>query len=296
MPRSSRVACWPTKCSACWAASSRPSRASSKPSSPSWRFRLPRSPQKNNGRWWQKRRTASATTRKNLRRMETGEPIPTELTYPIQTWRFGDDLAMLFLGGEVVVDYSHLLRAKFDAARLWLTAYANDVGCYIPSEQHLARRGRYEGGDAMVWYDKPARWPPASSKKLSTRSGGSSAANSSRSTTRRNRRHAADVARRVHGRDVHARRPGRRARGRRAADRGSGGDRLRPRRQAVGSRDADYPRASTANTNRVDASNSSRIPMATAVTTGPPRCSRTCRFRRASWPGARAYWSCARPT
>jgi putative membrane-bound dehydrogenase-like protein len=93
--------------------------------------------------------------RKNLQRLSRDESLPTEIFYPVQTWAFGDDLAMVFLGGEVVVDYSHRLRKSFDADRLWVTAYANDVACYIPSERVL-KEGGYEGGDAMVWYDQPA--------------------------------------------------------------------------------------------------------------------------------------------
>lgn len=93
---------------------------------------------------------------KNLRRLDNGEALPTSVDYPIQTWKFGRDLAMVFLGGEVVVDYVPLLRQRIDSDRLWVTAYANSVPCYIPS-QRILREGGYEGGDAMVWYDLPAR-------------------------------------------------------------------------------------------------------------------------------------------
>ncbi len=96
---------------------------------------------------------------KNLRRLRDGTPLPQKIPYPIQTWSFGSDLAMVFLGGEVVVDYAHLLRRHLDPDRLWVTAYANDVACYIPS-QRILQEGGYEGGDAMVWYDLPARLTP----------------------------------------------------------------------------------------------------------------------------------------
>jgi putative membrane-bound dehydrogenase-like protein len=93
---------------------------------------------------------------KNLDRLERGESLPTELEYPIATWTFGEDLALVFLAGEVVVDYSLRLKREFDAARLWITAYANDVPCYIPSERIL-REGGYEAEGAMVYYDRPTR-------------------------------------------------------------------------------------------------------------------------------------------
>ena len=38
---------------------------------------------------------------------------------------------MVFLPGEVVVDYALRLKRELDGARLWVTAYSNDVPCYI---------------------------------------------------------------------------------------------------------------------------------------------------------------------
>ena len=61
----------------------------------------------------------------------------------MQTWCFGEDLAMVFLGGEVVVDYSIRLNEMLDGDRLWTNAYSNDVPCYIASKRILR-----EGGDS----------------------------------------------------------------------------------------------------------------------------------------------------
>src|SRR5437764_6279947 len=66
---------------------------------------------------------------------------------------------MVFLPGEVVVDYALRLKKEFDPTRVWINAYANDVPCYIPSERIL-KEGGYEGGGAMIFYDKPARLAP----------------------------------------------------------------------------------------------------------------------------------------
>jgi hypothetical protein len=77
----------------------------------------------------------------------------------VETWAFGDQLAIIFLPGEVVVDYSLRLKREFDPSRLWLNAYANDVPCYIPSKRIL-QEGGYEGGGAMIFYDRPARLAP----------------------------------------------------------------------------------------------------------------------------------------
>ncbi len=98
--------------------------------------------------------------RKNLARMERGEPLERRLPYWVQEWNFGDDLALVFLAGEVVVDYALRLRTEFATDRLWLNAYANDIPAYIPSRRIL-REGGYEGGGAMVYYDHPTPFTPA---------------------------------------------------------------------------------------------------------------------------------------
>ena len=88
-----------------------------------------------------------------------GEKLPTTVPYTISTWTLGDDLAMVFLAGEVVVDYAIRMKDEFDAERLWITAYANDVPCYIPSKRIL-REGGYEADRSMVYYGKPTRFAP----------------------------------------------------------------------------------------------------------------------------------------
>nr|MBA3482562.1 c-type cytochrome [Pirellulales bacterium] len=94
-----------------------------------------------------------------LEKIDRGEALPTEVDYSIQTWKFGDSLAMVFLPGEVVVDYALRLKSEFDADRLWTTAYANDCPAYIPSERIL-KEGGYEAGDAMRYYGLPAWFAP----------------------------------------------------------------------------------------------------------------------------------------
>jgi hypothetical protein len=94
--------------------------------------------------------------KKNLARLDQGEKLPIELAYLVQTWNFGSEVAMVFLPGEVVVDYSLRLKREYDARRFWVNAYANDVPCYIPSKR-IWREGGYEGGYAMIYYDRPTR-------------------------------------------------------------------------------------------------------------------------------------------
>jgi putative membrane-bound dehydrogenase-like protein len=118
--------------------------------------------------WEQKARQTNYVgyhARVNLAKLDRGEQLPKKLPYMVQTWNFGDNLAMIFLPGEVVVDYSLRLKKEFDSARLWVTAYANDVPCYIPSERIL-KEGGYEGGGAMIYYDKPTRLAPGIENRI----------------------------------------------------------------------------------------------------------------------------------
>ncbi len=95
--------------------------------------------------------------KKNLARLNRGEKLPTEIEYRVQVWSFGNDLAMVFLPGEVTVDYQLRLKVELDASRLWVNGYSNDAPCYIPSARVLAEGG-YEGMTAMAYYDRPAKF------------------------------------------------------------------------------------------------------------------------------------------
>lgn len=68
--------------------------------------------------------------------------------YPIQIWKFGGDLKLIALGGEVVVDYGIRLRTQYGWKDTWVAGYSNDVFAYIPSLRIL-REGGYEAGEAM---------------------------------------------------------------------------------------------------------------------------------------------------
>lgn len=94
-----------------------------------------------------------------LAMIDRGAEVPKSLSYPIATWTFGDDLAMVFLAGEVVVDYALRLSRELDAGRLWITAYANDAPCYIASKRIL-QEGGYEADSSMIYYGRPTRLLP----------------------------------------------------------------------------------------------------------------------------------------
>lgn len=89
-----------------------------------------------------------------LAKLDRGEPLLDKIDYPIQTLSFGDSLAMVFLSGEVCVDYTLRLRNELDASRVWMHGYTNDFGCYVPSER-LLKEGGYGGGWEIVYFAMP---------------------------------------------------------------------------------------------------------------------------------------------
>ncbi len=74
---------------------------------------------------------------------------------PIQVWRVGGGLVLVALSGEVVSDYALRLAREHPDLRVWAAGYSNDVFGYVPSLRVL-REGGYEGGDAMIYYGRPA--------------------------------------------------------------------------------------------------------------------------------------------
>jgi hypothetical protein len=94
-----------------------------------------------------------------LTQLDSGRPLPASIRYPVQAWVFGGELAMVFLGGEVVADYALRLKRELGASRVWVNAYANHVPCYVPSTVVLAQGG-YEAELAMDYYGLPTRLAP----------------------------------------------------------------------------------------------------------------------------------------
>jgi putative membrane-bound dehydrogenase-like protein len=100
-----------------------------------------------------------------LARLDHGEPLTTKVDFNVKTWSFGNDLVMVFLPGEVVVDYGLRLKKELDGRRVWINAYSNAVPCYIPSERVL-KEGGYEGAFAMTYYDLPGPFKPGLEQRI----------------------------------------------------------------------------------------------------------------------------------
>ncbi len=84
--------------------------------------------------------------------------------YPLQAWKLGHDQLWITLGGEVVVDYALSYKGKY-GQNTWITGYANDCMCYIPS-QRVRKEGGYEAGAFRV-YGRPTKtWAPGIEAKI----------------------------------------------------------------------------------------------------------------------------------
>ena len=84
-------------------------------------------------------------------RIDTGD-LTTSVPVPIQTWVFDSSppLRLALTGGELVSGYAAYLRARHGGpTSLIVGGYANEVSCYLPSNEFLPPfmpPGSYEGG------------------------------------------------------------------------------------------------------------------------------------------------------
>ena len=98
-----------------------------------------------------------------LQALERGTPIPTTYQDPIHVWKFGDQLTMVFMGGEVVIDYTLQLKREFPGMNLWVSSYCDDVFAYVASER-IRKEGSYEADRSMVYYMRPSPWVEGTEK------------------------------------------------------------------------------------------------------------------------------------
>ena len=94
--------------------------------------------------------------------------LPETYPAPAQVWKFGNQLTMIFLGGEVVVDYVLRLKKEIKSDTVWATAYANDVFGYVASER-MRDEGGYEYDFSMIYYNQPGPWAQGTEEILMRR-------------------------------------------------------------------------------------------------------------------------------
>jgi neutral ceramidase len=124
---------------------------------------LPFAPAPGRADWHARRQSPDQYVRRHaglmLEALDRDGQLPVVQAEPVQVWRFGRDLTLVALGGEVVVDYALRLKRDHPGERLWVAAYSNDVFGYVPSRRVL-QEGGYEGGGAMIYYGKPGPFAP----------------------------------------------------------------------------------------------------------------------------------------
>ena len=74
--------------------------------------------------------------------------------YEVAAWRFGDELTMLVLPGEVCSPLGPLARSLCRTPAAMSLAYCNKTDAYIPSKT-IVREGGYEGCDSHMAYFLP---------------------------------------------------------------------------------------------------------------------------------------------
>lgn len=88
-----------------------------------------------------------------LAAMDAGKDI-WQVAVPVQAVSIDDKLAVVALGGEVVVDYALRLKRECPQTDLIVAGYSNSVMCYLPSRRVLGEGG-YEPEESMIYYLKP---------------------------------------------------------------------------------------------------------------------------------------------
>jgi hypothetical protein len=77
--------------------------------------------------------------------------LESNVPMPIQCWKFGSGLTILALAHEVVGIYHVLIKEyaeQIGTGNLWIMGYANEVQCYVPSDQLL-----WAGEDIRYGYE-----------------------------------------------------------------------------------------------------------------------------------------------
>jgi hypothetical protein len=106
----------------------------------------------------------SSPALRNRARKMLDTPV-RDVAYPVQALRFGTDLTLVALGGEVVVDYTLRAKREYPGEALIVAGYSNTVMCYIPSERIL-QEGGYEAVDNLIYYGQPGPFSPGVEAKV----------------------------------------------------------------------------------------------------------------------------------
>jgi neutral ceramidase len=85
-------------------------------------------------------------------RLIDGDRLPTSIPMPIQRWRFGSGLTIVALAHEVLAGYDTRIRDLVDDP-VWVMAFINEIGCYVPEDETLEAGGALHDGYEAGWKD-----------------------------------------------------------------------------------------------------------------------------------------------
>lgn len=114
-----------------------------------------------------KNRFEASHAKRLLRQLDEDGKIPLEYPALTQVIRFGSELTLVAMSGEVVVDYSLRLKRELAGENVWVAGYSNDVFGYVPS-QRVLKEGGYEGGGAMLYTSFPGPFADDVEERLMT--------------------------------------------------------------------------------------------------------------------------------
>lgn len=91
--------------------------------------------------------------------------LRADYPYLVHVIRFGNDLTLVALAGEVVVDYALRLKRELSGAPVWVAGYSNETFGYVPSARVLAEGG-YEAGGAVLYSSLPGPFAPSIEERI----------------------------------------------------------------------------------------------------------------------------------
>jgi len=99
---------------------------------------------------------------------QTKGELRDRVPYPIQVWRFGNQLTFIALTGETVVDYSLRFKGTYGWDTTWVAGYNNDLLSYVPSLRVL-KEGSYEGATGIYEYGHRATYTETVEDQIATK-------------------------------------------------------------------------------------------------------------------------------
>ena len=93
-------------------------------------------------------------------------PIEKEsFRYDVQLWRFGRQLTIFGMEGEICSPWGPMLRAMARTEESMVIGYANNTNAYIPDER-IVREGGYEGFSSHRVYFQPGPFTEAINSEI----------------------------------------------------------------------------------------------------------------------------------